>query len=342
MIEQFPPGLWAMMPDRMRAAMDTDIDLTGVDLEMMAAARQAGPKMEAGAVAVIRIAGTLRQKPNPFAFLFSSASTEEISLMVRNAISNPEVKSIILDIDSPGGQVEGVQELATEILAARKVKPIVASINALAGSAAFWLAAQASQIAITPSGSAGSIGVFMLHFDISEMVANEGVKPTFIFAGERKTEGNEFEPLAEDALAHFQAQVDITNAAFVAAVAKGRGVSTGRVNANFGQGRVFMAEESVRRGLADVVMSFAQVAEKMMAGKLPAAGVGMRAETVESQDADAAMDAEVDMCFRVFDAIKAAKQPGDGSPVKAESVTTDDAGDLDIRRRRIEIIEQGG
>src|ERR1700741_5037074 len=104
---------------------------------------------------------------------------------------------------------------------------------------------------MTPSGITGSIGVYMLHEDVSKMLDALGVKETFIYAGDYKTEGNPYEPLGEDAKAALQARVDESYDMFITDVAKGRGVSKKVVEDDFGQGRVYGAKESVDRKMAD-------------------------------------------------------------------------------------------
>ncbi len=107
-----------------------------------------------------------------------------------------------------------------------------------------------------PSGEAGSIGVFVLHTDISRALEKEGVKPTFISAGERKTDANAFEPLTERAKADIQRDVDLIHLQFTMNVGRGRGVSAAHVREHFGQGRMMMARESLRMGLIDQIGNF--------------------------------------------------------------------------------------
>lgn len=171
-----------------------------------------------------------------------------------NALANdPEIGTIVLDIDSPGGVVTGTPEAADAIFAARKRKKVVALVNPLAASAAYWLASQAEEIIAVPSADIGSIGVFMMHTDCSKMMGDMGVKPTYIFAGKYKVEGNPYEPLTEEAKAYLQSEVDSIYAAFLKAVARGRGISVEEVEAKFGQGRTMLAPVAKRVGMIDDV-----------------------------------------------------------------------------------------
>jgi signal peptide peptidase SppA len=178
-------------------------------------------------------------------------STRLLARSVNQFATDDSVKTIVLDIDSPGGAVTGTQEAADAVFAARGKKPVIALVNSLAASAAYWIASQATQIVGVPSADVGSIGVFMLHMDYSGMLKQEGIKPTFIFAGKHKIEANPYEPLVPTAKTYLQSEVDTIYAAFIANVARGRRTSTANVQANFGQGRCVMASAAMLAGMLD-------------------------------------------------------------------------------------------
>jgi signal peptide peptidase SppA len=138
--------------------------------------------------------------------------------------------------------------------------------NTLAASAAYWLASAASELVVTPSGEVGSIGVFAIHEDYSAALDRVGVKVSLISAGKYKTEGNPFEPLGEEAQAAVQGTVNDYYDMFIRAVARGRGVSQADVIAGFGEGRVVMAEQAVRLGMADRVATIDEVIGGLQAG----------------------------------------------------------------------------
>lgn len=221
----------------------------------------------AGAIGVVPVYGVIAHRT--FEASSGMTSTEAISAMFKRAIADPEVSDIVLDISSPGGGVEGVPELAAEIAQSkgRGTKRVVAIANNLAASAAYWIASQADELVVMPSGQVGSIGVFSLHEDWSGWLEKEGIKITALSAGERKLEGNPWEPLDTEAKAHFQAQVDEVYADFVKAVARGRGVSQAKVKNDFGQGRVFGADEALRRGMVDAVETFDQLVSRLATRK---------------------------------------------------------------------------
>lgn len=167
--------------------------------------------------------------------------------------NDPEIGTIIIDVDTPGGAVTGTAEAGDAVFAAREKKKVIALVNPLCASAGYWIASQATQIVAVPSADIGSIGVFMMHADCSVMMEQAGIKPTFIFAGEHKVDGNPYQPLSDDARANWQDEVDTIYAAFLAAVARGRGTTVADVKANFGQGRTLMAPAAKKVGMIDAV-----------------------------------------------------------------------------------------
>lgn len=220
--------------------------------EVAAARRDAAAQASRGAVAVIPVYGVLAHRA--YAVDQTSrplTSVERLGNMVKAAAADPDVGSIVLDIDSPGGSVFGVQELADTLAGVRGSKPIIAVANSMAASGAYWIASQADEIVVTPSGMVGSIGVIVPHRDMSGAYEKAGVKVSYITAGKYKAEGNDSGPLDEEARAAVQSMVDGYYAAFTKAVAKGRGVSVDQVRGEaFGQGRVKLAKDAVASGMA--------------------------------------------------------------------------------------------
>ena len=208
-------------------------------------------------IAVVRIVGILLYD---FHLPPLATSARWLAATIRELAADKDITGILLDIDSPGGIATGVPEASDAIFAARKAgKTVVALINPLAASAAYWLASQANEIVAVPSAEIGSIGVFMLHVDISGALEKQGIKPTFIFAGEHKTEGNPLEPLDPEAQKFFQSQVDIVFRQFNEAVARGRGTIRARVERDFGQGRTFFSPEALRRDMIDGIATIEEV-----------------------------------------------------------------------------------
>jgi signal peptide peptidase SppA len=170
-----------------------------------------------------------------------------------------------MQFSTPSGSVFGVDELATKIRAARSTKPVVGIADSMAASAGYYLLSQCSEAYCTPGGQVGSIGVYAAHEFIGKALDEAGIKIELISAGKYKVEGNPFEPLGDEARAEMQAMVDRYYAAFVSAVAKGRGVSADKVRSDFGQGRVLSAQDALAAGMVDGVMPFDAVVRKMAA-----------------------------------------------------------------------------
>jgi signal peptide peptidase SppA len=171
----------------------------------------------------------------------------------RSAMVNPEVGAILIDIDSPGGQVGGVPEAAAEIRAARDQKPITAFANVGIGaaSAAYYIGAQAGEFVASPSAEVGSIGVRGVHEDMSGFFEQKGIKHTIISAGKYKTEGSPYGPMTEEGLAYYQRTVDHYYEMFLADVAKGRQVAVSLVRSDFGEGRMLLAKDALKAGMID-------------------------------------------------------------------------------------------
>lgn len=225
---------------------------------------QAGKSNKMNAVVPLRGVATYATEAYGYCF-----STLKLSQNIAQLAGDPSIATIILDIDTPGGHVTGTQEAADAVWAAQKVKPVIGIINPLCASAGYWIASQCSSIIGVPSADIGSIGVFMCHYDCSAMLADSGIKPTFIYAGEHKVEGNSMEPLAKEAKAFFQQEVNKTYLQFLQAVARGRGVSVATVRDGFGAGRCFAAPDALRAGMIDSISTLDQAMQRIVAGTVP-------------------------------------------------------------------------
>lgn len=215
---------------------------------------------KSGAVAIIPIVGVITPRLSFWEEMFGmrSANPALITAAATACANDPDVKAVILAVDSPGGNATGVEECATALRALREKKPIVAQVNGLCASAAYWLASSAEDISVTPTGMVGSVGAYMYHEDWSEAYAQAGVKPTYVQRGQFKTEWQQEVALTEEAKAHIQQMVDDVYTMFTESVATGRGVSLADVQGErFGEGRTFMAARAVERGMADRVRTFA-------------------------------------------------------------------------------------
>lgn len=214
-----------------------------------------------GAVAVIPVRGIITNRRTFMEMIGYATSTELLSRRIRAAVADPEVKAVILDIDSPGGTVPGVPELADEIFNLRGDKPIVAQVNAVAASAAYWIASATDQIAAPPASYTGSIGVFSIHVDETAALEAEGLKVSVMASTDDKVEDMPFLPLSDDARAYLQARVDEFDRMFTDAVARGRGMRPAAVRDMEGRGRVWPGARALERGLIDKVRTLQETLE---------------------------------------------------------------------------------
>ncbi len=219
----------------------------------------------------------------------AAIALEQFATAFRQVANDPNVKAIVLDIDSPGGLIDFVPETAAMIRNAKSNdRPIIAVANTMAASAAYWIAAAADEIVITPSGEVGSIGVYVVHQDISQALADAGVQMTFISEGPRKVEGNPYEPLSPEASAAMQANVRYYYDMFTAEVAKARGVDASVVRADpevsdqhFGGGRTYPAKIAVKLGMADRVDTLDGVITKLKKDLSAKSGARKRNAAIE-------------------------------------------------------------
>jgi signal peptide peptidase SppA len=173
--------------------------------------------------AIITIEGSLVNRGEWIGAASGLVSYEGIEAQVSAALADANVSSIVLDIDSPGGEATGMYALAAKIRSARQIKPVVALVNDLAASAAYGIASQADQILVSPTSVVGSVGVVLLHLDVSKQMEMKGQVPTLIYAGAHKVDGNPFAPLPDTVKADLQRDVMTFYDRFVETVAAGRG-----------------------------------------------------------------------------------------------------------------------
>ena len=200
-------------------------------------------------IAVLPLRGVIAPRVNMLTSFSGGTTCDVFAMWFRAALANQAVRAIVLDVDSPGGQVRGVEELAEEIFQARAQKPLIAVANYECMSAAYWLASAAGELVASPSSEVGSIGVVRIHQETSKADELAGRTTTIMRIPEFKIEANPFEPLSADAKAHFEGLNKNTYDKFTAALARNRGVSS--ETAEFGRGRYFQAPEALRLGMVD-------------------------------------------------------------------------------------------
>lgn len=254
---------WAIKPEALGVILDilefraNGGALTDAEIQSRIEGKEERLSTRRGKAAVIPLYGTIMPRANLFSDISGGTSLQRFQAALMEADRDSEVSSIVMDIDSPGGSVELVPETA-EVIRSLST-PTVAVANTGAASAAYWLASQASEVVVTPSGEVGSVGVWTAHQDVSAMQTKLGVQTTLISAGKYKVEGNPFGPLGDEAREAIQANVDHYYEMFTADVARGRGISADEVRSGFGQGRMVIAPQAVREGMADRIATLDQI-----------------------------------------------------------------------------------
>ncbi|WP_336286569.1 S49 family peptidase [Cronobacter dublinensis] len=223
--------------------------------------RTARPYRVEQGIAVISITGTLVHKFGYLKPLCGMTGYDGIVTRLSMAISDPDVKGVLLDIDSPGGEVSGAFDTADLITRMGKIKPVWALAGDTATSAAYLLASACSRRLITQTGTVGSIGVVVAHRCVEKQLEKAGVAITLIHAGAHKVDGNPYEALPEDVRKDIQARVDETRMMFAQKVSDNTGLSLKAVLAT--EAKTFDGEEAIRLGLADEVINYADAVTTM-------------------------------------------------------------------------------
>lgn len=220
-------------------------------------------------VATIPILGPIFRYADFFTQISGGATVEAIAQDLTVALDDPAVRSIVLYLDSPGGEVNGINELADMIYAAREQKPIVAYGSYLMASAAYWLGSAASRVVLDASALAGSIGVRTAVRDPSKVPSR-----TIEFISSQSP-GKRSDPTTDVGRAQIQAEIDALAEVFIGAVARNRATTPERVARDFGQGGVLVGADAVRAGLADSLGSYEGVLAGLAGLAAPAAPVNL-------------------------------------------------------------------
>ncbi|UXX40695.1 MULTISPECIES: S49 family peptidase [Wolbachia] len=199
--------------------------------------------------AVIAIHGILTKKPGAFDDFLGMTSYEKIQEEIEEALSNKDIETILLDIDSPGGEVNGIFDLADFIYESRAKKRIIAIANDDAYSAAYAIASSAEKVFVSRTSGIGSIGVIASHIDQSGFDEKQGIKYTTVFAGSRKNDLNPHEPMTSESLESLQKEVDRLYEMFVQLIARNRGLSIEKIRST--EAGLYFGEKAVEIGLAD-------------------------------------------------------------------------------------------
>lgn len=204
-------------------------------------------------IAVLPVSGTLVSKTRSLQPYSGMTGYNGIIARLQQAMSDPGVDGILLDMDTPGGMVSGAFDCADIIARMRDIKPIWALANDMNCSAGQLIASAASRRLVTQTARTGSIGVMMAHSNYGAALKTQGVEVTLIYSGDHKVDGNPYEKLPKDVRDDFQTRIDATRRMFAEKVAAYTGMSVQAVLDT--EAAVFSGQESVDAGLAEELVN---------------------------------------------------------------------------------------
>lgn len=317
------------------------IDWKGIEASIgyYAKDKEREPYCVVDGVAVIPVKGTLQKGFSLFSFLFGGSSMHKIGEAVKAAADDFQVKSILLDIDSPGGTVDGTMELSELIYNARGKKPIVAFTDGTMTSAAYAIGSAADKVYISGDTTlVGSIGTVCTHIDQSKWDEMMGDKYTHITSGKYKTMASPHGPLSEEAYAYLQEQVDYTNNVFINTVARNRGVTPEKALSMSDGARIYIGKQAIDAGLVDGVSTFDQIISKMTAGS--AGNMFIKSEETETMNEQEIKEKFPQAYQAIFDAGKTEGASGLGQQIEAGRAEGLAAGAEAERKRILEVRAQ--
>lgn len=274
-------GLWCIEP----SALENLVSMAQIlDLKSHLASQKdlmpKGTRQDIDGVAVVNLYGPLQKHVSSMG---GGTSTVLARRDIRAASLDPNVGAILLNIESPGGTSAGNQELANDIVAAGRKKPVYAYCNDLCASAAYWLASQATNILANEAALVGSIGTYAVVNDSSEAAKMQGVKVHVVKAGDFKGAGTPGTELSEDALSEVQRHVESRNEFFLAAVSKGRKLSR-EVVSGLADGRMHTAKEAITLGLVDSIATFDEAMDLARSAASEKLSKGKKKMAISSQE----------------------------------------------------------
>lgn len=263
-------GCWAIEPDKLKeiqAIYATHMRGERIDVQALEArlgrplhAEQQQYTVENGGVAVLTASGVIAPKANLFMQVSGGISTRMLVKQLESAAVDARVQSVILAMDTPGGNVLGVPEAAAAVFELAKVKPIVVHTSESLASAGYWIGAAANAVYVSgPVVQVGSIGVVVSR----NYNPNASSQEEHIVAGKYKRLAKANEPLSEESRAVVQADVDYVYSLFVDDVANFRATTSEQVLEHMADGRVFRGQQAIEAGLVDGVSTLDALVEQM-------------------------------------------------------------------------------
>lgn len=263
-----------------------DLDVEGLQIKSEAKDQREASTTAKG-IAVIPIIGSMSHRATGIEAMSGMTSYSTLQKQFEAAFNDPNVGSILMDIDSPGGSVAGAFDFRDYLMSKKGTKPVYALARDAMCSAAYLIGSTADKVYATQTARVGSIGVVAMHTDASGKMEKDGLKPTFISAGKFKTAGNPYEKLEGEKLKYLQDSVDESYDMFINAVADARGIDKKVIRDT--EARVYGGKKAVEIGLADGIRTYESVLAEMSAPNFTNQGIKMenidteKLETLEAK-----------------------------------------------------------
>ncbi|WP_028973274.1 S49 family peptidase [Spirochaeta cellobiosiphila] len=258
--KRFTPYLMTQDAVNELQAIQADSDFLKALITEMREGSNIDPLRVVNGIAVISIAGAVSRYMTWYTYFTGGSAYDILTKVLEHCQNDSKIKAIILDINSPGGSVDGTEQFANYI--SNFPKPIYSFIDGLGASALYWVASSTSKIFATPTSRIGSIGVIATFIDDSLALANEGYER--ITFTSKHAQFKAPSPTSDIGKEEYQNMVDDIESVFHERVASGRGVTVEDVKKEYGQGKVFIASKALEIGLIDkVVTSFEEVIEEV-------------------------------------------------------------------------------
>lgn len=256
-------GVWAIQPEWLalhRGQLEALVDghYLPQRAEMMLEAKSVDARdlitMAGNQIGVIPLHGPMIKRAGFWEAMFGFVGSEQVRAAIGVAVRDEDIHAILLHVESPGGHVAGVQDLAETVREAAAQKPLAVHIDDLGASAAYWASAYATRITAGPMAEVGSVGTMAVVADVSQGLAQAGIKIHVVSTGAMKGIGIPGTQVTDAHLEEIQRRVDGVNSFFLRAVQRGRKLTSEQL-ALISDGRVFLAQEAKQLGLIDEVRS---------------------------------------------------------------------------------------
>lgn len=261
------PGTWLLdssyVPQLERVFKDPQYlaDLAG---QRQAADPRGRTKGQGNNIGVVALMGVVEHRLSLWGWLMGGTGLDVFGMQIDALANDPSVGQILILVDSPGGSATGTPEAAMKVKAASQRKRVVAVVDGMAASAAYWIASQASEVVASPSSDVGSIGVYSVHVSYEAALAKDGIKVSIIRQPAMKAGGNPYEDLQPAVRDVLQQQTDQWYADFLSAVASGRKTTRATVKEKYGQGLTMLAKDALKAGMVDRVATVDQTVSSML------------------------------------------------------------------------------